>query len=200
MAKKTYTGLTTKTKKHLLLGAGAFFKNFLVGTDTYASAVAGGKLIGATQGGGEFNAVATFRQIPVDGAIGDIKDLEDIERWDVTMSATVLEISKATIALALGSATITTMTGTDPYNKIVGNNSLSSGDFNNITWCGCLLGESKPMLIQIDNGLCTNGLNLSVQDGEEGKITLEFKGFYDAVDTGAEPVAPFAIYMTETTT
>ena len=116
------------------------------------------------------------------------------------MSATVLEISKATIALALGSATITTMTGTDPYNKIVGNNSLSSGDFNNITWCGCLLGESKPMLIQIDNGLCTNGLNLSMVDGEEGKITLEFKGFYDAVDTGAEPVAPFAIYMTETTT
>ena len=198
MAKKTYTGLTTKTKKHLLLGAGAFFKNFLVGTDTYASAVAGGKLLGATQGGGEFNAVATFRQIPVDGAIGDIKDLEDIERWDVTLSATMLEVSKATVQLALGSATITTMTGTAPYNKIVGNNSLSSGDFNNITWCGCLLGEEKPMLIQVDNALCTNGLNLTVQDGEEGKISLEFKGFYDAVDTGAEPVAPFSIYMTET--
>lgn len=198
MAKKTYTGLTTKTKKHLLLGAGAFFKNFLVGTDTYASAVAGGKLLGATQGGGEFSAVATFRQIPVDGAIGDIKDLEDIERWDVTLSATMLEVSKATVQLALGSATITTMTGTAPYNKIVGNNGLSSGDFQNITWCGCLLGEEKPMLIQVDNALCTNGLNLTVQDGEEGKIALEFHGFYDAVDTGAEPVAPFAIYMTET--
>lgn len=199
MAKKTYTGLTTKTKKHLLLGAGAFFKNFLVGTDTYESAVAGGKLLGATQGGGEFNAVATFRQIPVDGAIGDIKDLEDIERWDVTMSATMLEVTKQTVALALGSATITTMTGTAPYNKIVGNNGLSSGDFNNITWVGCLLGETKPMLIQVDNALCTNGLNLTVQDGEEGKIALEFRGFYDAVDTGAEPVAPFSIYMTETT-
>ena len=199
MAKKTYTGLTTKTKKHLLLGAGAFFKNFLVGTDTYASAVAGGKLLGATQGGGEFNAVATFRQIPVDGAVGDIKDLEDIERWDVSLSATMLEVSKSTIALALGSATITTMTGTAPYNKIVGNNSLSSGDFNNITWCGCLLGEEKPMLIQVDNALCTNGLNLAVQDAEEGKIALEFKGFYESVDTGAEPVAPFSIYMTETT-
>jgi len=199
MAKKTYTGLTTKTKKHLLLGAGAFFKNFLVGTDTYESAVSGGKLLGATQGGGEFNAVATFRQIPVDGAIGDIKDLEDIERWDVTMSATMLEVTKQTVALALGSATITTMTGTAPYNKIVGNNGLSSGDFNNITWVGCLLGETKPMLIQIDNALCTNGLNLSMTDGEEGKIALEFRGFYDAVDTGAEPVAPFSIYMTETT-
>ena len=198
MAKKTYTGLTTTTKKHLLLGAGAFFKNFLVGTDTYASAVAGGKLIGATQGGGEFSAVATFRQIPVDGAVGDIKDLEDIERWDVSMTANVLEISKDTIQLALGSATITTMTGTDPYKKIVGNNTLASGDFNNITWCGCLLGETKPMLIQIDNALCTNGLNMTFTDGEEGKISLEFKGFYDAVSTGAEPVAPFSIYLTET--
>lgn len=199
MAKKTYTGLTTKTKQHLLLGAGAFFKNFLVGTDTYESAVAGGKLLGATQGGGEFNAVATFRQIPVDGAIGDIKDLEDIERWDVTLSATMLEVSKQTVALALGSATITTTAGTAPYNKIVGNNGLSSGDFNTITWCGCLLGEAKPMLIQVDNALCTNGLNLSMTDGEEGKIALEFHGFYDAVDTGAQPVAPFSIYMTETT-
>lgn len=199
MAKKTYTGLTTKTKKHLLLGAGAFFKNFLVGTDTYESAVAGNKLLGATQGGGSFSAVATFRQIPVDGAVGDIKDLEDIERWDVTMSANMLEVTKDTIALALGSATITTMTGTDPYNKIVGNNGLSSGDFQNITWCGCLLGETKPMLIQIDNALCTNGLNLTVTDGEEGKIALEFRGFYDAVDTGAQPVAPFSIYMTQTT-
>ena len=199
MAKKTYTGLTTKTKQHLLLGAGAFFKNFLVGTDTYESAVAGGKLLGATQGGGEFNAVATFRQIPVDGAIGDIKDLEDIERWDVTLSATMLEVTKQTVALALGSATITTTSGTAPYNKIVGNNGLSSGDFNTITWCGCLLGETKPMLIQVDNALCTNGLNLSMTDGEEGKIALEFHGFYDAVDTGAQPVAPFSIYMTETT-
>lgn len=198
MAKKTYTGLTTTTKKHLLLGAGAFFKNFLVGTDTYASAVSDGKLIGATQGGGEFNAVATFRQIPVDGAVGDIKDLEDIERWDVSMTANVLEISKDTIQLALGSATIATTSGTSGYKKITGNNGLASGDFNNITWCGCLLGEEKPMLIQIDNALCTNGLNMTFTDGEEGKISLEFKGFYNAVATGAEPVAPFSIYLTET--
>lgn len=199
MAKKTYTGLTTKTKKHLLLGAGAFFKNFLVGTDTYESAVAGGKLIGATQGGGEFQAVATYRQIPVDGAIGDVKDLEDIQRWDVSMTANVLEITKETVQLALGAATIGTTLGTSGYKKITGNNGLVAADFNNVTWCGCLLGETKPMLIQIDNALCTNGLNLTFTDGEEGKIALEFHGFYDAVATGAEPAAPFAIYMTETT-
>ena len=115
MAKKTYTGLTTTTKEHLLLGAGAFFKNFLVGTDTYASAVAGNKLIGATQGGGEFSATATFRQIPVDGAIGDVKDLEDIQRWDVSMTANVLVVTKVTFQLALGSATIATRSGTCGY-------------------------------------------------------------------------------------
>jgi hypothetical protein len=200
MAKKTYTGLTTTTKKHLLLGAGAFFRNFLIGTDTYESAVAGGKLIGATQGGGEFQAVATFRQIPVDGAIGDVKDLEDIQRWDVSMTANVLEVTKETLQLALGAATIGTTSGTSGYKKITGNNGLAAADFNTVTWCGCLLGETKPMLIQIDNALCTNGLNLTFTDGEEGKIALEFHGFYDAVATGAEPVAPFSIYMTETTT
>ena len=54
---KKYSGFTTDTSKSLLLNAGAFFKNFVVGTDTFDGAVAGGKLLGATKGGGEFSAV-----------------------------------------------------------------------------------------------------------------------------------------------
>ena len=43
----TYSGYTSETPKSLLLDAGAFFKNFYVGTDTFESAVTAGKLIGA---------------------------------------------------------------------------------------------------------------------------------------------------------
>ena len=58
---KKYSGFTTETAKSLLLNAGAYFKNFNVGTDDFDSAVAAGKLIGATKGGGEFSAVPEDR-------------------------------------------------------------------------------------------------------------------------------------------
>ena len=54
--KKSFNGLTKKTKENLMLDAGAFFKNFTVGEDTYETAKTGGKCIGATKGGGEFSA------------------------------------------------------------------------------------------------------------------------------------------------
>ena len=51
MNTSTYSGFSAGTSNKLMLDAGAFFKNFAVGTDTYATAKAAGKLIGATQGG-----------------------------------------------------------------------------------------------------------------------------------------------------
>ena len=64
--KRSYSGFTKKTAEHLLLDAGAFFKNFTyeeggTSNDTFDSAVKAGKLIGATKGGGEFSAVASIR-------------------------------------------------------------------------------------------------------------------------------------------
>ena len=98
---KKYSGFTTDTTKSLVLDAGAFFKNFVVGTDTFDSAVAGGKLLGATKGGGEFSAVPDVRQIEVDGVAGRAKGLEVINSWDVYLKAKVLEIKKSTIKTAL---------------------------------------------------------------------------------------------------
>lgn len=42
--KKNYNGITKKTVEHIQLDAGAFFKNFEVGKDDYASAKAAGSL------------------------------------------------------------------------------------------------------------------------------------------------------------
>lgn len=61
---KKFSGFTKSTQEHLLLNAGAYFKNYEVEKDTYDTAVAAGKLLGATRGGGQFNAVprsARFR-------------------------------------------------------------------------------------------------------------------------------------------
>ena len=140
------TGLTTKTPENLLLGAGAFFKGYDVTKDTPETAK--GKLLGATQGGGSFNAVPTVRQIAVDGGKTNVKGLETIDEWAVTLVANVKEVTAENIALALGAAKIEEASGLEGYKKLTANDDIADADYqDNITWIGTLKGSTKPVMI-----------------------------------------------------
>lgn len=188
---KKYSGFTTETAKSLLLNAGAYFKNFNVGTDDFDSAVTAGKLIGATKGGGEFSAVPEIRQIEVDGVAGRAKGLETIDSWDIYLKANVLEVKEATIQSGLAASSVDTSTNTD-YDIITASNNLEVSDYiDNITWVGTLSGSDKPVIIQIFNALNTDGLKFSTTDKAEATISLTFYAHYtqDDLDT-----PPFKIY------
>lgn len=188
---KKYSGFTTETAKSLLLNAGAYFKNFVVGTDDFDSAVTAGKLIGATKGGGEFSAVPEIRQIEVDGVAGRAKGLETIDSWDIYLKANVLEVKEATIQSGLAASSVDTSTNTD-YDIITASNNLEVSDYiDNITWVGTLSGSNNPVIIQIFNALNTEGLKFSTTDKAEATISLTFYAHYtqDDLDT-----PPFKIY------
>lgn len=188
---KKYSGFTTETAKSLLLNAGAYFKNYDVGTDDFDSAVTAGKLIGATKGGGEFSAVPEIRQIEVDGVAGRAKGLETIDSWDIYLKANVLEVKEATIQSGLAASSVDTSTNTD-YDIITASNNLEVSDYiDNITWVGTLSGSDKPVIIQIFNALNTDGLKFSTTDKAEATISLTFYAHYtqDDLDT-----PPFKIY------
>lgn len=188
---KKYSGFTTETAKSLLLNAGAYFKNFTVGTDDFDSAVTAGKLIGATKGGGEFSAVPEIRQIEVDGVAGRAKGLETIDSWDIYIKANVLEVKETTIQSGLAASSVDTSTNTD-YDIITASNNLEVSDYiDNITWVGTLSGSNKPVIIQIFNALNTEGLKFSTTDKAEATISLTFYAHYtqDDLDT-----PPFKIY------
>lgn len=188
---KKYSGFTTETAKSLLLNAGAYFKNYDVSTDDFDSAVAAGKLIGATKGGGEFSAVPEIRQIEVDGVAGRAKGLETIDSWDIYLKANVLEVKETTIQSGLAASSVDTSTNTD-YDIITASNNLEVSDYiDNITWVGTLSGSNKPVIIQIFNALNTEGLKFSTTDKAEATISLTFYAHYtqDDLDT-----PPFKIY------
>lgn len=188
---KKYSGFTTETAKSLLLNAGAYFKNFNVDTDDFDSAVAAGKLIGATKGGGEFSAVPEIRQIEVDGVAGRAKGLETIDSWDIYLKANVLEVKEATIQSGLAASSVDTSTNT-VYDIITASNNLEVSDYiDNITWVGTLSGSNNPVIIQIFNALNTEGLKFSTTDKAEATISLTFYAHYtqDDLDT-----PPFKIY------
>ena len=188
---KKYSGFTTETAKSLLLNAGAYFKNYDIGTDDFDKAVTAGKLIGATKGGGEFSAVPEIRQIEVDGVAGRAKGLETIDSWDIYLKANVLEVKEATIQSGLAASSVDTSTNTN-YDIITASNNLEVSDYiDNITWVGTLSGSDKPVIIQIFNALNTEGLKFSTTDKAEATISLTFYAHYtqDDLDT-----PPFKIY------
>lgn len=188
---KRYSGYTAETPKSLLLDAGAFFKNFYVGIDTFTTAVAAGKLIGATQGGGVFSAIPTIRQIPIDGIKGAAKGLEVIDEWVITMTSNVKEVKRATIQAALTSSSVDTTTSAN-HDIITANTEIALTDYiDNITWVGTLSGTNEPVIIQIYNAINTNGLTLNTADKAEAVLALTFTGHYSDTDIDTPP---FAIY------
>jgi hypothetical protein len=185
-----FTGLTATSKDALLLDAGAFFKNYVIASDTYATAVSAGKLIGATAGGGSFSAVPNVRQIELDGAKSNTKGLEVIDNWVVTMTANVKEATLAAMELALGAASHATYSS--DYEKVSPGSAFADADYEtNITWVGKLAGSALPVIIVINNALSLNGLTMNFEDKNEAVIPITITGHYPLTDLDTPP---FEIY------
>ena len=187
---KKFSGFTSKTAENLLLDAGAFFKNFTVGTDTFDSAVTTGKLLGATKGAGSFSAIPEFRNIEVDGVRGKVKGLQDIVNWEVKMQANIVEVTKQVLADALGVSEID-IANVD-YDVITAKTEIRLSDYiDNITYIGKLSGQNTPVIIQVYNAMNVNGLTLTPQEKGEAVIALDFEGHFEPEELD---IVPFAIY------
>ncbi len=191
--KKMYSGFNDKTAENLLLDAGAFFKNWDMKTDDFDKAVAAGKLLGATRGGGSFDAKPSVRAIDVDGVKGVAKGLQVIDQWDVSISANILEVSVETLKTSLAASEIDTESLDEQgYQKISAKNFIDGNDYiDNVTFVGKISGKDKPIIIQVQNAMNVDGLSLSVKNKDEAVIAMKFTGSYDASKLD-EP--PFAIY------
>lgn len=188
---KNYTGYTEDTAENLLLDAGAFFVDYDVETDDFESAVADGKLLGATRGGGGFEAIPEIRQIEIDGIRGKAKGFSVIDEWEIKMTANVLEVTKEGIAKALTSSKIDSDTS-EIYDIIKAKNGIDLTDYyDNITYVGKISGSDQPLIVQIYNAINTSGLTLETEDKSESVIEMEFEGHYDEKDLDSPPFAIF---------
>lgn len=192
MAKRnSYSGYTASTAKNLLLDAGAFFIDYDVEVDTFDTAVNAGKLLGATRGGGGFEAVPELREIEVDGLRGKGKGMTAIDEWEIKITANVLEVTKEGLAKALTASEVDTVTN-ETYDIIKAKNYINMEDyFDNLTYIGKISGSDEPMIIQIYNVMNTSGLTLETEDKSEAVIEMEFEGHYDESDLDHPPFAIF---------
>lgn len=183
-----FSGLTSSTPKNMLLDAGMFFKNYDTSA-TYSTQMA--NCLGATEGGGSFSAVPTVRHIAVDGAVGNVKELEVIDEWVVTMTINLKEITAANLKLALGAAEDgSTLTG---YGSVIGKTEFAAADYlTNLTWVGRLAGEgTKPAIIMVKNALSMNGLSMTFADKDEATVAVTVTGHYSLSDLDTPPFEIF---------
>ena len=184
------SGLSANTPDNLLLDAGAFYLNYDINTDI-------GTLLGATRGGGEFRAVPTVRKVEVDGAKGPVKGLNRIDMWDITLKATLLEITSEILKNALISANVDTSGLT--HDVITLNNDISDSNYiNNVAWIGTRSGSDEPVIIIIDNALGMEGITLAMADKNEGTIPITFAAHFPITDLNTVPCRIYYPKVTST--
>lgn len=191
------SGLHAGTEKFLQLDAGVLLTGIttdeLENTQNWSSTLKKG-LLGATKGGASFTATPEFRSLldGVNGARGNYKDGQVIDSWDISLKATISEMTKTNIMLAMGGkvSDITEHKLLSKHKASVG--VVPSDHFiSSVVWAGKIAGKEAPMFIYLKDVLNVNGVNFTAEDKNTGSIELELKAHFNVANPDE---VPFYIY------
>lgn len=191
---KRMTGQTSETKAHLLLGAGIMVKDYDPSKDTYETAKAAKKILGATSGGGTFTATKNGHYLDIDGVAENTKGNWILDNWAASLQTTLKEITAENLKLSLAAAKLTTgeSTAGDGYTVVSPKAVLEDEDYiGSLSYIGRISGSEKPVVITIFNAFNTADLSLNPKDGEEGSLALTLTAHYGLDDPDTQP---FKIY------
>ena len=180
------------TAKNIQLDAGILVRNLqnILGFD---GNLAVSDKLGATSGGSTFSATPELRNIfeGIDGAKGNYKDGNVIDNWEITLTATVKEMTAKNLQLAMASADISS--SDDKFDVLSPRMDIKTTDYvDNICWLGTMKGSSEPMIIELKNVMNTNGISFTAEDKGSGSVELELKAHFDLSKPNE---VPFNIYF-----
>lgn len=196
------TGLDSKSFERLQLNAGVFLRDFdysnIKSTSELKTALVEAMKddthrLGATRGGGNFQAVPTTREIEADGKRYAFKGSTVYDYWDIRMSGTLLEFVKGTLKALLATADEETV-GTG-ITKFTLRTQPKDEDYMNLVWVGDT--SQGYLMIGLKNALNTVGMNFTFTDKGEGTLPFEFHASQDKVED--YDTAPVDIFLLEPT-
>ncbi len=187
------TGITQETAKSFVINAGAIYTDL---TFTEGTGWEGNRL-GATAGGNAVVITNDLREIEIDGAFSKYIGQKVLTASNATLTTNVKEITSNVIKTAiLGKVTATA--GVDEptgYDLITGKGKIEATDYlTNIGLVGELTGSNEPIIVILDNALCTSGLNITTGDNGEAIVAMTFEAHADA-DQLEDRTLPARIYM-----
>lgn len=186
------SAFTKNTAKNMQLDAGLLVRG-LTDILNFNGTIADDKKLGATSGGASFSATPEMRNIfeGIDGAKGNYKDGNVIDNWEITLTATVKEMTAKNLQLAMATADI--KSDDDKFDVLTPRMEVKSTDYiDNICWLGTMNGSSEPMIIELKNVLNTNGISFTAEDKGSGSVELELKAHFDLSKPNE---VPFKIYF-----
>ena len=186
------SAFTKNTAKNMQLDAGLLVRG-LTDILNFNGTIADEKKLGATSGGASFSATPEMRNIfeGIDGAKGNYKDGNVIDNWEITLTATVKEMTAKNLQLAMATADI--KSDDDKFDVLTPRMEVKSTDYiDNICWLGTMNGSDEPMIIELKNVLNTNGISFTAEDKGSGSVELELKAHFDL---SKPDEVPFNIYF-----
>lgn len=170
-------GLTANTPDRIVMDAGQLWENY---------GESNARLIGATRGGSVFTIAQEFRQVEVDGVIGDVKGLKRIINVAVTLTATLLEFSDKNWQLLLSGSTRDNSDAN--HVKFTRDSQLEDSHYvANVALVASVGGQSNPIVCMVKNALQTGELALTTGHNDEGVMPVTFMGHYTTTDPTDEP-------------
>ena len=174
------TGYSANTPKHYLINAGAIYKN-LEWNATGGEGSKGqweGELLGATAGGNKVTIEQNYRVIEIDGVFTPAVGQKILESQTAKLETNVKELTAENIRLSINGK-IADSDGVDAptgYQVISGKAKLENTDYiKNLGIVGTMSGTDDPIIIIIDNALCTSGLDFETKDNDEAVISMTFE-------------------------
>lgn len=155
------SGITAKTPKNVLLGAGTIHKGFKFENGAWNFAES---LIGATSGGNKLTITPEITPIEVDGAWVRVKGLDVKTGETATLEVNLIELTPEMIKTAIvGQDGTSSLTG---YSLIESKATIDAGDyFENIAFVGKRL-DGEPIIVILDNAICTSGFEAETKNKE----------------------------------
>lgn len=183
------SGVTANTPGNIPFGAGTIHKGlkFDAATKKWNFAES---LAGATSGGSKFEITPEVTQVEVDGALVAVQELDVKTGETATMEVNFAELTPDIIkASVIGQMASSDAEG---YSLITSKSQIETGDYwENIAFVGRTL-TGKPIIVILDNALCTSGMSIEGKNKEAGVGKYTFR-CSQTID-GDLTVLPYKIY------
>lgn len=169
------TGYTKNTPKSYLINAGAVYKNL---TWNQEKKQWEGELLGATSDGNKLKIEQKYRTIEVDGVFVPAVGQKVLESQSASLEINMKELTAENLRLAINGSLETGdgKTSSSDYKVIGGKGKLENTDYiTNIGLVATLSGTNKPVIVILDNALCTSGLEFDTKDNDEAVVTMTFE-------------------------
>ena len=184
-------GFDETTPDKLQLDAGEFWANFDIEafladaqdetedvTDLSTYGTNGSAIrLGATEGGGSFDANRDRNEIEFDGQLGRTKGMVRRESVDPELSIELMEFSQENLELAIAGAETDDIQALTDIVEITGGEIKTTDYIENVVFIG-KRSDGKPIMFEVRNCL-VEAFSIDTDHGSEGTFELNFQAHFD---------------------